>query len=157
MSRKRIVQLVLFASIALLAVAPVAGCGTGGGGLSVPIKIENADHVGAISLNLLYDSTVLEVTAVNLGAPARGGDGAWQITGLGTLKVVVKDANINGAGTLATVKCKALNTTGSSTLVIQVLGAIGADSGEDVETQVIEGSYSAADDSVEAPVISFGA
>ena len=123
----------------------------------MPIKIENADHVGAISLNLLYDSTVLEVTSVNVGAPARRSDAAWQITGPGTLKVVVKNANINGDGTLVTVKCKALNTTGSSTLVIQVLGAIGADTGEDVETQVTDGTFTASDDSVEAPVIRFGA
>jgi len=157
MGRKRIVQLVLFASIALLAVAPVVGCGTGGGGLSVPIKIENADHVGAISLNLLYESTVLEVTAVSVGALASGRSAQWAVEAPGRLKVVVQNANMNGDGTLVTVKCKALNTTGSSTLVIQVLGAISADTGEDVETQVTDGSFSAADDSVEAPVIRFGA
>ena len=157
MGRKRIVQLVLFASIALLAVAPVVGCGTGGGGLGVPIKIENADHVGAISLNLLYESTVLEVTAVNVGALVSGSSAQWAVEEPGRLKVVVQNANINGDGTLVTVKCKGLNATGSSTLVIQVLGAISADTGEDVETQVTDGSFSAADDSVEAPVISFGA
>ena len=157
MGRKRIVQLVLFASIALLAVAPVVGCGTGGGGLGVPIKIENADHVGAISFNLLYDSSVLKVTAVNVGDLAKGSSAQWAIVGTGQLKVVVQNANINGDGTLVTVKCKALNTTGSSTLVIQVLGATSGNTGEDVGTQVTEGRYSAADDSVEAPVIIFGA
>ena len=144
-------------SVLLMLSALVVGCGTAGGGLGVPIKIENADHVGAISFNLLYDSSVLKVTAVNVGDLAKGSSAQWAIVGTGQLKVVVQNANINGDGTLVTVKCKALNTTGSSTLVIQVLGATSANTGEDVGTQVTDGSFSASDDSVEAPVISFGA
>jgi hypothetical protein len=150
-------KFVVWLSVIVLLSAMGAGCSTGGGGVSLPIKVENADHVGAIALNLLYDSSVLKVTAVNVGAPARGSDAAWQITGPGTLKLVVKNANINGDGTLVTVKCKALNTTGSSTLAIQILGATSGNTGEDVGTQVTDGSFSAADESVEAPVIIFGA
>ena len=148
---------VICLSVLLMLSALVVGCGTGGGGLTVPVKIENADHVGAIAFNLVYDSSVLKVTTVNVEDLARGSSAQWAIVGTGQLKVVVQNANINGDGTLVTVKCKALNTTGSSTLVIQVLGAISGNTGEDVETQVTEGSYSAADDSVEAPVIIFGA
>jgi len=144
-------------SVLLMLSALVVGCGTGRGGLSVPIKIENADHVGAISFNLLYDSSVLKVTAVNVGDLAKGSSAQWAIVGTGQLKVVVQNANINGDGTLVTVKCKGLNATGSSTLVIQVLGATSGNTGEDVETQVTDGSLSAADESVEAPVIIFGA
>jgi len=149
---------VLRLSVLLMLSALLVGCGTGGGGLSVPVKIENADHVGAISFNLLYDSSVLKVTAVNVGDLAKGSSAQWAIVGPGKLKVVVQNAkNISGDGTLVTVKCKALDTTGSSTLVIQVLGATSANTGEDVGTQVTDGSFSASDDSVEAPVISFGA
>ena len=144
-------------SVLLMLSALVVGCGTAGGGLGVPIKIENADHVGAISFNLLYDSSVLKVTAVNVGDLAKGSSAQWAIVGTGQLKVVVQNANINGDGTLVTVKCKGLNATGSSTLVIQVLGATSGNTGEDVETQVTDGSLSAADESVEAPVIIFGA
>ena len=136
----------------------VAGCGTGGGGVSMPISIENADHVGAIAFNLLYDSTVFEVTAVNVGALARNSAAQWSVEKPGQLKVIVQNArNINGDGTLVAVKCKVLNKTGSSTLVIQVLEARSANTGEVVETQVSEGSFSASDMSIEAPVISFGA
>jgi hypothetical protein len=147
---------VICLSVLLMLSALVVGCGTGGGGLTVPVKIENADHVGAIAFNLLYESTVLEVTAVNVGDLAKGSSAQWAIVGTGQLKVVVQNANINGDGTLVTVKCKALSSTGSSTLVIQVLGATSADTGEDVGTQVTDGSFSAADESVEAPVIIFG-
>ena len=148
---------VICLSVLLMLSALVVGCGTAGGGPSVPVKIENADHVGAIAFNLVYDSSVLKVTTVNVEDLARGSSAQWAIVGTGQLKVVVQNANINGDGTLVTVKCKALNTTGSSTLVIQVLGATSGNTGEDVGTQVTEGRYSAADDSVEAPVISFGA
>lgn len=147
---------VCLSAIVLLSIL-MAGCGTGGGP-SVPIKIENADHVGAIAFYLLYDSTVFEVTAVSVGALARGSTAQWAIEKPGQLKVVVLNAkNINGGGTLVAVKCKVLNNTGSSTLAIQVLEARSADTGEVVETQVSEGSFSASDMSVEPPVISFGA
>ena len=158
MSGKQAIQLVLFALTALLAVAPVVGCGTGGGGLSVPIKVENADHVGAIAFNLLYDSAVFKVTAVNVGALARGSSARWAVVQPGQLWVGIQDAkNLNGNGTLVKVKCKVLNTAGSSTLAVQVLAAASADTGEAVETQVTDGSFTASDESVEAPVIIFGA
>ena len=153
MRRKPVICL----SVLLILSALVVGCGTGGG-LSVPVKIENADHVGAIALNLLYDSSVLKVTAVNVGDLAKGSSAQWAIVGPGKLKVVVQNAKyMNGDGTLVTVKCKALNSTGSSTLAIQVLGAISADTGEDVGTQVTDGTFTASNESVEAPVISLGA
>jgi hypothetical protein len=151
-------KFVVCLSVIVLLSALVAGCGTGGGGLSLPIKIENADHVGAIALNLLYDSAILEVTAVTVGALARGSTASWAIEGPGQLKVVVLNAKyMNGDGTLVAVKCRVLNSAGSSTLVVRVLEARSADTGEVVETHVTEGNFTASDESVEAPVISFGA
>jgi hypothetical protein len=150
-------KFVVCLSVIVLLSTLVAGCSTGEGGVGVPIKIQKADHVGAIAFNLLYDSTVLEVTGVNVGALARNSRAQWSIEKPGQLKVVVQNANINGDGTLVKVNCRVLNTTGSSTLPIQVLQAISTDTGGLVETQVSEGSFSASGKSVEAPVISFGA
>lgn len=148
--------LVCLSAIVLL-LTLVVGCGTGGGGVDVPIKIENADHLGSIAFNLLYDSTVLEVTAVNVGSLARGSNAQWAIEKPGQLLVGVQNAkNIDGKGTLVAVKCKVLNTTGSTTFAILVLEARSANTGELVETQVSEGSFSASDMSIEAPVIDFG-
>ncbi len=144
-------------SVILLLSALVAGCATEGS-LSLPIKIENADHVGAIAFNLVYDPAVLEVTAVNVGVLARGSTAQWAIERPGQLKVIVQNAkNINGDGLLVAVKCRVLNSAGSSTLVIQVLEARSANTGELVETKVTEGTFTASDESFEAPVISFGA
>jgi hypothetical protein len=149
---------VICLSVLLMFSALVVGCGTGGGGVSVPVKVDNAEHVEAIAFKLLYDPTVLKVTAVDVGALARGSNAQWAIIGQGQLKVTLQNAkNLNGDGTLVAVKCKVLDTASSSTLVIQVLEARSADTGEVVETQVTEGSFTASDKSVEAPVISFGA
>ena len=153
MKSKFVVCLSLIVLLSIL----VMGCGTAGGGLGVPVKIENADHVGAIAFNLLYDATVLKATAVNVGDLAGGSSAQWAIERPGQLKVVVQNANMNGDGTLVAVKCRVLDPTGSSTLVIQVLGATSADTGADVGTQVTAGTCTASDDSVEAPVITFGA
>jgi hypothetical protein len=114
-----------------------------------------------MAFNLLYDSTVLEVTGVSKAALVRNSNGTarWAIEKPGQLYVVVENAKnnrINGDGTLVVVKCRVLNAAGSSTLAIQVLEAYSGDTGERVETQVSEGSFSASDMSIEAPVISFG-
>lgn len=151
-------KLVVCLSAIVLLSTLVAGCGTSGGGLSVPVKVENADHVGAIAFELLYDSTVLKVTAVNVGALAGGSSAQWAIVQPGRLWVGIQGAkNLNGSGTLVTVKCKVLDAAGSSTLAIQVVATSSADTGEEVETQVNEGTFNASDDSVTAPVIRFGA
>jgi hypothetical protein len=151
---------VCLSAIGLLSIL-VVGCGTGGGGGGVPIKIENADHVGAMAFNLLYDSTVLEVTGVSKAALVRdsGSTARWAIEQPGQLYVVVEKAKnnkIDGDGTLVEVKFRVLNASGSSTLAIRVLEARSGATGEQVETQVSEGSFSASDMSIEAPVISFG-
>ena len=127
----------------------------------MPIKIENADHLGAMAFYLLYDSTVLEVTDVSVAGLARDSNSTtrWGIEKPGQLVVIVekaKEKGMNGDGTLVKVKCKVLSVTGSSTLAVQVLEARSVDTGELVETQVSEGSFSASDMSIEAPVISFG-
>jgi hypothetical protein len=148
-------NLVICLSVIFLLSALMAGCDIGGG-LSVPVSIENADDVGALGFNLLYDSTVFEVTRVDLGTLAKGSVAQWALQKPGELLVLVSYAHIDGNGTLVEVKCKVLNSTGTSTLAIQVLEARSASTSELVETEVSEGSFSASDMSVKAPVIRFG-
>lgn len=142
-------------SAAILLSVLLSGCSQGGG-VSLPIKVENADHVGALALNLLYDSMVLEVTGVDAKALARTGTPRWTVLEPGKLLVVVENADIDGGGTLVEAKFKVVSSTGLSTLTIQVLEARSLNTGELVEAQVTDGAFTASDRSVEAPVISFG-
>jgi Cohesin domain len=144
-------------SLIVLLSTLVAGCGTGGAP-SVSIKIENADHLGGIYFSLLYDSSVLEVTGIRQGALARSRGMKMGIPKAGEIQVLVDTGSgISGDGTLVKVEYKVLNSTGTSTLVIQVLEARSAETGELLETHVTEGTFGASGKSVVAPVISFGA
>ncbi len=151
-------KLVVCLSVVLVLSTLVTGCGTGGSAPSVPIKIENADHLGGIYLSFQYDSSVLEVTGVKQGALALATSRTirWASPKVGEMEVLVDTGEgISGDGTLLVMKCKVLNSAGSSKLVVQVMEARSAETGELLNTQVLEGSLSASGESVEAPVITF--
>lgn len=122
---------------------------------SVPIKVENANHLRELAFNLLYDTTVLEVSGVGMTDLTRMGSVRWGVQEPGKLLVLLAGEDINGGGTLVVVKCNVPGSTGVSTLTIQVLEAYST-AGELLEPQVSEGSLSAEDKSVVPPVIIFG-
>jgi len=123
----------------------------------MPIEVTNADRVGAIAFNLVYDSSVLEAQAVEVKELATGANASYSTSTPGKLLVLVQNApNINGSGTLVVAKFKVLNTAGATTLEIEVVEALNLDTGEPVGTSVSDGSYSGTTDSVEPPIIIFG-
>ena len=152
-------RLVICLSVAVVLSTLVTGCGTGGNAPSVPsvpIKVENADNLGGIWVSFQYDSSVLEVTRVKQGALATSRKLTWASPKAGEMQVLMgTGTGISGDGTLLVMKCKVLNSAGSSKLVIQVMEARNAETGELLVTQVSEGSFSASGESVEAPVITF--
>ena len=151
-------RLVVCLSVVVVLSTLVTGCGTEGNLQSVPINIENADRLGGIYISFQYDSSVLEVTKVKQGALALATRRTirWQSPKAGEMLVLVDTGSeISGDGTLLVMKCKVLNSAGSSKLVIQVMEARNAETGELLVTQVSEGSFSASGESVEAPVITF--
>lgn len=142
--------------LALLLMMIALGCDLGEGSIGVPIELKNADRVGAVAFTLLYDSTVLEVEGVEMRALARGATAGYNADTPGELFVSITNApNISGNGTLVEVKFKVLDDAGSSTLQIEVLGALNLDTQEPVETVVSDGLFSAADNSTDPPVITF--
>jgi hypothetical protein len=154
MTSRIVVCLSIIVSLSLL----VVGCSRGEGGPRLPIKVEGADRVGTITLRLLYDPTVFEVTGVGRGPLAVGGTLQWGIEVPGQLNVVIEnDYYLNGNGTLVEVYYEVLNSAGSSTLTIQVLEAKRLITGDLLQTQVSDGRLSPSDVSVEAPVIAFSA
>ena len=149
-------RLVICLSVAVVLSTLVTGCGTGGNAPSVPIKIKNADNLGGIWVSFQYDSSVLEVTRVKQGALATSRKLTWASPKAGEMQVLMgTGTGISGDGTLLVMKCKVLNSAGSSKLVIQVMEARNAETSELLVTQVSEGSFSASGESVEAPVITF--
>ena len=152
-------KLVVCLSVVVVLSMLVTGCGTGGNAPSVPIEIENADHLGGIYLSFQYDSSVLEVTGVKQGAKAlaAGRTIRWSSANAGVMEVYMETGTkgISGDGTLLVMKYKVLNSAGVSKLVVQVIEARSMETGELLDTHVSEGSFSASGESVEAPVITF--
>ena len=152
-------KLVVCLSVVVLLSALVTGCGTGGSAPSVPIvpiEIENAEDLGGIVFRLVYDSSVLEFTGIKQGARARSRTMQFGIVKPGEIEVLVgAGTGISGDFTLAKLECKVLNSAGASKLVVQVTDARNAKTGQILNTQVSEGSFSASDMSVKAPLIVF--
>ena len=141
-----------------LASMMVAGCALRQeGGTRLQIKVKNADYVAAIAFTLIYDPSVIGVTGVSRGPLSSGGALLWGVEPPGRLSVVIShDYYLNGDGTLIEVNYHVLDNRGSSTLTVEVVEARSQQTGDTVQAQVSEGSFSASDMSVEAPVIIFG-
>ncbi len=145
------------AVLALLASTIVLGCDLDPDSIGVPIEVTNADRVGAIAFNLIYDSSVLEAQDVDVKELARGATAQYSAKTPGKLVILLQNApNIDGSGTLVEAKFKILNTGGSTKFQIEVLEALNLDTGESVETNVSDGSFSAVEGSVQPPTIVFG-
>jgi len=151
-------RLVVCLSVVVVLSTLVTGCGTEGNLQSVPINIENADHLGGIYISFQYDSSVLEVTRVKQGAVALAASRTirWKSPQVGEMRVLMDAGKgISGEGTLLVMKCKVLDSAGSSKLVVEVMEARSTETNELLDTQVSEGSFSASGESVEAPMITF--
>jgi hypothetical protein len=146
-------------TIVLLVSALPAACGTNedAQAISVPIKMANARNVGGVGFELLYDSTILEAREVAKGSLASGANAQYNLDTPGRIVIVVTDAKgISGDGTLVKVLFKVLTTAGSTTLVPMNVDARDNDTSASLDTHVAQGSFSAQDGSVVAPVITFG-
>jgi len=142
--------------VLVLSLIPL-GCDLEPGTIGVPIEVTNADQVGAIAFNLIYDASVLEAQEVIAKKLAKGASAGYSTNTPGTLVVLVENApDLNGSGTLVEARFKVLNAEGSTTFKIEVAEALSLETREPVETSVLDGSYSGPQNSVQPPTIVFG-
>ena len=150
---KLLYSLVAFLFIMLLLV----GCsGTDEGTVGVSIEIKNADDIGAVGFNLIYDPSVLSVGDVLRDELATGADSGYNADTPGNLLVVVQNARpINGDGVLVKVFFNLLDESGSSSITLENVVAKNRTTLENVNAGTVPGSFNALDMSVVAPVIDF--
>jgi len=141
--------------ILLLLVLPLAGCG-GAGTDVIPVNLSGANGVGSLHIELVYNSAILEVTAVKAGKLAQNAVIDFNIQTPGRAIIGIVSSNgINGTGAVANIAFKSKAKSGKCALTLDKVEAYNADTLQDMRTQVSAGQFNARDRSINAPSITF--
>ena len=152
---KTLIPLLMF--LLLLSISLLGCGGTSENVIAVPIEVRNADNIGAMYFEIIYDSTVLEAVEVRADKLATGADSGYNKDTAGTLIVLVENApKLNGDGALVKAFFGILNHNATGTLNIVNLQARNLTTLEYIEGTATAGSYDTATKSVYAPLIDFG-
>jgi len=148
-------MLSIAAIVSLLAVVAV-GCARPSQ-VTVPVEVINASDIGAISFELVYDSSALEATKVVDVGFAKGASAGFNADTPGRLLVVVQNApTMNGDNELVEVQFDVLKDNGQATLALENIQARVVTSGALLTPQTQPGSVQLDGSSYVSPQIVFG-
>jgi len=134
----------------------LGGCGGGAGTAQIPVNLSGASGVGSLHIELVYDSAILEVTAVKAGKLAQNAVVDFNIQTPGRAIIGIVSSNgISGSGAVASIAFKSKAKSGTSALTLDKVEAYSADTLQDMRTQVSAGQFNARDRSFNAPSITF--
>jgi len=124
--------------------------------VSIPINAENANNIGALHLELVYDPAVLEPTEVEKGVLSGNAMLEFNIDMPGRVVIGMIDAaGMSGDGSLVVVSFRVIGKEGTRTLDLEKVAAHDAASLMDVPTKATAGSFTVKDYSFKPPVILF--
>ncbi len=148
--------------VAIVAVAVfVPGCGGGSddkdtGEYTIPIQVNNADGVGALRIELVYDSSIIEVVDVTLGNLGENGQVDYEVESHGRVIIGFIDAmGMSGAGEVVEIEFTK-NSDGKSSLALENVVATDAETLYDLVVNTTPGSLDTAEGDHQAPVINLG-
>jgi hypothetical protein len=148
--------LMIAVSLLTIVVTATTGC-VEPGTASVAVEVVNADSVGAIAFEVVYDATLLEVIRVNPDDLADGANSGFNNDTPGRLLIVVQQApSINGTGDLVTIQFDILRGSGQTSLALENMQARSLATGQPVPVQGTAGSVKADDASYVSPRLIFG-
>ena len=149
-------KILIVLGVLLTITVSATGC-TGSDAVTIPVKVENADNVGAIAFELTYNASVLRAVDVNIVDMSLGAESGYNADTPGKLIVVIQSAtDIDGSGTLINANFEVLTQGGGSALTLQNVQARDRTTFQDIPTSTIAGSYQVAANTVVSPVIVFG-
>ena len=141
--------------IMMMLVLPLTACG-GAGASAISINLTNANDVGSLHIELVYDPAIIEVTAVKAGKLAQGAVVDSNISAPGRAIIGIVNANgIAGTGVVASVSFKAKAKMGTSALTLENVKAYSAEKLQEIMTTVSAGQYDTKSKKVTAPSITF--
>ena len=160
MQRKRLIAGIVI--IVIVAIVVVLFLVLGGGGdngestVEVPINMEGASNVGSISIELAYDSAMLEPTDVEAGEMAANAMFEFNIGIPGRILIgIIDSSGINGDGAIVTVVFKLVDNTGSSSLILENVETHDATTLIDILNQTSDGSVAKKGTSITGPAVIF--
>ncbi len=124
--------------------------------VGVPINLNGAKDLGAIHIELVYDSAVLEAVKFEAGELAENAlvEANLELPGRVIIGIVDTEG-VGGDGAVAVLFFRVLGSQGDSVLTLENFAAHNADSLVDVPAITTDGSFKAGDQSFTAPEIVF--
>ena len=154
--------------VVILVVVLVIALGGGGGGddddngevageVNVPVNLQGASNVGSISIELAYDSTVLEATEVAAGELAGNAMMEYNIQNPGRVIIgIIDSSGINGDGAVAVISFDVVDEEETSTLALAEVLTHDATTLVDIINETSDGGFAAEGTSIIAPAVIFG-
>ena len=157
--KKALIALVVVIIIAVVVVVVFVLGGSddeAGGESAVYIQVQNADKLGALHIELVYESSMLEATDVKLGDLAENGQVDFDLGTPGRAVIGVIDAmGINGSGDVVEISFNE-KKNGRSSLELENVMATDAETLYDLIVVTTDGSLDTDKDTSTAPMIALG-
>ncbi len=151
-----LVIVIILIVVLVIVLARGGGGGDGDGDVVVPINLQGASNVGSISIELTYDSTVLEAIDVKSGELASNAMMEYNIDNPGLVIIgIVDSSGINGDGALAEIGFDVIDSERTSSLTLSSVETHDATSLIDIINEPSDGSFVAEVNTVIAPVVRF--
>lgn len=126
------------------------------GSVKIPIKLEAADNVGSIGIELTYDSSVLEMIDITAGELAANAMMEYNINSAGLVVVgIIDSSGINGDGIVAEMVFNVIRAGLSCDLILDTVETHDATSLVDILNETSDGSFDSEGSIVIAPIIKF--
>lgn len=124
--------------------------------ISVPVNVRGASNLGGLKLDIVYDSALLEATAVTGGELARNAMIESNLETPGRVTVGIIDVDgISGDGSVIKVAFKARGTPGTMSLALENLEAYDAGTLYEIVAESLPGEVVAGEGSFSAPMVTF--
>ena len=153
---KKILAIIIVAVMVVTVFVPACGGGSDdedGGANVVPVQVKNADGVGALHIEVVYDSSIIEVADVTLGSLGENGQVDYEVESPGRVIIGFIDAmGMSGSGDVVEIEFTE-NSDGKSSLALENVVATDAETLYDLVVQTSAGSLDTDDDTSMAPVI----
>ena len=156
---KKTLAVIIVAVMAVAVFIPACGGGSDdedGGENIIPIQLNNADGVGALHIEVVYDSSIIEVADVTLGSLGENGQLDYEVKSPGRVVIGFIDAmGMSGSGDVVEIEFTE-KTDGKSSLVLENVVATDAETLYDLVVQTSGGSLDTSNDTSTTPVINIG-
>jgi hypothetical protein len=127
------------------------------GDIIVPVKFQNAENIGSVTLVLTYDSSALDITQVSLGESAKEAMLEYNAKEPGKVVIgIIDTSGISGNSAIVLIGFNAIQSGGSSPLTLESVVTHDATELTEIVNETSDGMFDGEDNSVEAPTIKFG-